>query len=101
MVIVNSTFALNDGHIVLESDNSEVHNSLIWLDDLANDTTTQLQLHDDVWDRAANRDRVGIADRMTHNAVWGCFRSGDDTYHNDSLSTINADVFVGVSPILL
>ena len=95
VVIVNSTFALNDGHIVLESDNSEVHNSLIWLDDLANDTTTQLQLHDDVWDRAANRDRVGIADRMTHNAVWGCFRSGDDTYHNDSLSTINADVFVG------
>ncbi len=95
VVIVNSTFALNDGHIVLESDNSEVHNSLIWLDDLANDTTTQLQLHDDVWDRAANRDRVGIADRMTHNAVWGCFRSGDDTYHNDSLSTINADIFEG------
>ena len=95
VVIVNSTFALNDGHIVLESDNSEVHNSLIWLDDLANDTTTQLQLHDDIWDRAANRDRVGIVDRMTHNAVWGCFRSGDDTYHNDSLSTINADVFVG------
>ena len=103
VVIVNSTFALNDGHIVLESDNSEVHNSLIWLDDLANDTTTQLQLHDDVWDRAANRDRVGIEGRMTNNAVWGCFRSGDETYHNDSLSTGNSDVFEGpcfVNPIV-
>ena len=102
VIIMNSTFALNDGHINLESDNSEVHNSIIWLDDLANDTTVQLQLHDDVWDKAANRDKPGIADRMTNNAVWGCFRSGDDPCHNDSLSTVNADVFEGpcfINPI--
>ncbi len=95
VIVINSTFALNDGHLILESDHSEVHNSLIWLDDLANDTTVQLRLGNDQWDRTANRDRTGIADRMTNNAVWGCFRSGDDTYHNDSLSTGNADVFEG------
>ena len=40
---------------------------------------------------------------MTNNAVWGCFRNGDETYHNDSLSTGNSDVFEGpcfVNPIV-
>ena len=95
VVIVNSTFALNGGHITLESDNNELHNSLIWLDDLAEDTLTQLEFHNDKWDRAVNKDHVGIAGRVTNNAIWGCFQSGDDTYHNDPLSTDNNDVFEG------
>ncbi|MBQ4507906.1 MAG: hypothetical protein II970_03315 [Paludibacteraceae bacterium] len=103
VVVVNSTFALNDGHVRLESANSEVHNSLIWLDDLAHDTVTQLELNTDVWDKLDNRNKTGIEGRMTNNAVWGCFRSGDEIYHNDSLSTGNSDVFEGpcfVNPIV-
>ena len=95
VVIVNSTFALNGGHLTLESDNSELHNSLIWMDDLAADTLTQLELHNDKWDKADNKDRIGIAGRMTNNAVWGCFQSGDDTYHNDPLVSDNNSVLEG------
>ena len=95
VVVVNSTFALNDGHITLKSDNSEVHNSLIWMDDLASDTLTQLELNNDKWDKLTNKSKPGIADRMTHNAVWGCIVDGDETYHNDNLATLNSDVFEG------
>lgn len=96
VIVVNSTFALNDGHVTLLSDHSEVHNSLIWLDDLANDTTTQLQLNgDNKWDKADNKSKPGIENRMTRNAVWGCFVGGDETYHNDNLATLNSDVFEG------
>ncbi len=95
VVVVNSTFALNDGHITLKSDNSEVHNSLIWMDDLASDTLTQLELNNDKWDKLTNKSKPGIADRMTHNAVWGCFVDGDETYRNDNLVSANNDVFEG------
>ena len=100
VIVVNSTFALNDGHLTLKSDHSEVHNSLIWRDDLANDTAAdaqlvQLELDGDQWDNTTNRNKPGIADRMTNNAIWGCFREGDETYHNDSLSTNNSDVYEG------
>lgn len=99
VVIVNSTFALNDGHITLKSDNSQIHNSLIWLDDLANDTLTQLEMGDDVtlakWDKTTNKNRIGIANRVTNNAFWGCFQAGDETYRNESLSTGNYEVFEG------
>lgn len=102
VIIVNTTSALNDGHIRLESENSEVHNSLIWLDDLHNDTTIQLQLgSSDQWDKTDNKDREGIEGRMTHNAVWGCFQShaGDndpgDTYFNHPLATDNNNIFKG------
>ena len=100
VVIVNSTFALNDGHIRLESDNSEIHNSLIWLDDLDNDTTVQLQLGADQWDKTTNKNREGIAGRMTNNAVWGCFLPykesvPGDSYHNHPLSTENNDIYFG------
>ena len=100
VIVVNSTFALNDGHLTLKSDHSEVHNSLIWRDDLANDTAAdvqlvQLELDGDQWDNTTNRDKPGIAGRMTNNAVWGCFRAGDETYHNDSLSSDNGDVYEG------
>ena len=95
VVIVNSTFALNDGHVTLESAGSEMHNSLVWLDDLANDTTVQLEIHGTQWDKAANRNRIGVADRVTHNAIWGCFQSGDNTYKNDPLVTENMNIFQG------
>ena len=101
VVMVNITSALNDGHIRLESEHSEVHNSLIWLDDLMNDTLVQLQMGDDVWNKTTYKNREGIADRMTHNAVWGCFVShagkddpGDD-YFNHPLSTDNSNIFEG------
>lgn len=109
VVIVNSTFALNDGHIRLESDSSEIHNSLIWLDDLDNDTTVQLQMGADQWDKNENRNREGIAGRMTHNAVWGCFQNHagnndpGDAQVNHPLSTENNDIAKGpgfVSPFI-
>ncbi|MBQ8101063.1 MAG: right-handed parallel beta-helix repeat-containing protein [Paludibacteraceae bacterium] len=95
VMIVNSTFALNDGHITLESDSSQIHNSIIWQDDLGNDTTIQLVLNTHQWDKAANNTQPGIENLMTNNAVWGCFRAGDPTCHNDMLVTANNDVFDG------
>lgn len=106
VIIINSTSALNDGHIRLESANSEVHNSLIWLDDLAHDTLTQLQMGTDVWDKTTNKNRDGIEDRMTYNAVWGCFQNhaGEndpgDTYKNHPLATDNNDIFRGPGFVL-
>lgn len=102
VVIVNSTFALNDGHIRLEGENSEVHNSLIWLDDLDNDTLIQLQIgaHDQ-WDKNTNSTREGIENRVTNNAIWGCFmQPGEDPYGNDSLVTENSDIYGGPGFVL-
>ena len=95
VVIVNSTFALNDGHITLLSDNSEVHNSLIWLDDLAADTLTQLEINTDKWDKTDNKNKAGIANRVTGNAVWGCFQGDNEPYNNASLVTDNMNIFEG------
>ena len=97
VVMVNVTSALNDGHIRLEGEHSEVHNSIIWLDDLDNDTTIQLQMGaTDQWDRTTNRTREGIENRMTNNAVWGCFmQAGEDPWGNDSLVTTNNDIYGG------
>ena len=101
VTIINSTFALNGGHITLEAPGNQIHNSLIWLDDLANDTTTMLQFGPDPdatrWGRASDEDknRTGITDSVTHNAFWGCFRAGDTDLHNDSLSTVNNSVSEG------
>ncbi len=100
VTIINSTFALNGGHITLEAPGNQVHNSLIWLDDLAKDTTTMLQFGPDskatCWGRASDEDknRTGITDSVTYNAFWGCFRAGD-THDNDSLSTVNNSVSEG------
>ncbi len=100
VVIVNSTFALNDGHITLEADHNEVHNSLIWLDDLANDTTTQLEFGKEAsahqWGKGANSTTPGIADTVTHNAIWGCFQGNvADAFGNEPLVTDNNSVFEG------
>ena len=107
VIIINCTSALNDGHIRLESDSSEVHNSLIWLDDLAHDTLTQLQMGtDDVWDKTTNKNRDGIERRMTYNAVWGCFQNhagendAGDPYKNHPLATDNNDIFRGPGFVL-
>ena len=104
VIVVNSTFALNDGHVTLLSDHSEVHNSLIWLDDLASDTLTQLELREHAdgqapeyiehkWNK--HTDKQGLADRVTNNAFWSCFLAGDDTYRNEPLVTDNGNVFEG------
>lgn len=95
VTIMNSTFALNDGHLTLESEGSEIHNSLIWLDDLAADTLTQLEIHTDRWDKTTNKSKPGIAGRVTNNAIWGCFQDGDETHRNEPLSTGNYEVFEG------
>ena len=101
VTIINSTFALNGGHITLEAPGNQVHNSLIWLDDLANNTKTMLQFGPDskatCWGRASDEDknRTGITDSVTYNAFWGCFRAGDTDHHNDSLSTVNNSVSEG------
>lgn len=102
VVIINSTSALNDGHIRLEGVHSEVHNSLIWLDDLDNDTTIQLQMGAyDQWDKTTNSERGGIADRMTNNAVWGCFKgAGAGSYDNDNLVTENRNLTNGPGFVL-
>ena len=101
-VIVNSTFALNGGHLRLGCEESEVHNSIIWKDDLANDTTTQLQIGTAnetpevwIWDKNENKNRPGVADHMTYNAVWGCFQEGDETYHNENLASDNYNILTG------
>lgn len=102
VVIINSTSALNDGHIRLEGANSEVHNSLIWLDDLDNDTTIQLQMgSSDQWDKTTNSERGGIDGRMTNNAVWGCFKgAGAGSYDNDNLVTENRNLTNGPGFVL-
>lgn len=102
VVIINSTSALNDGHIRLEGEHSEVHNSIIWLDDLANDTTIQLQMGaSDQWDKTTNSERGGIADRMTNNAVWGCFKgAGAGSNKNDNLVTENRNLANGPGFVL-
>ena len=104
VTIINCTSALNDGHIRLESENSEVHNSLIWLDDLYNDTTVQLQMGTNQWDKTTNKNRAGIDGQMSYNAVWGCFQvpawgeensTGDPVGFNHPLSSDNNDVYKG------
>ena len=104
VVIINSTSALNDGHIRLEGANSEVHNSLIWLDDLDNDTTIQLQMGaSDQWDKTTNSERGGIDGRMTNNAVWGCFKqtaTPAEKHYNDNLVTENRNLTNGPGFVL-
>ena len=104
VIIINATSALNDGHIRLEGEHSEVHNSLIWLDDLKNDTTVQLQMGaSDQWDKTINSERAGIADRMTNNAVWGCFKqtaTPAEKHYNDNLVTENRNLTNGPGFVL-
>ena len=104
VIIINATSALNDGHIRLEGEHSEVHNSLIWLDDLKNDTTVQLQMGaSDQWDKTTNSERAGIADRMTNNAVWGCFKqtaTPAEKHYNDNLVTENRNLTNGPGFVL-
>ena len=88
--IVNSTFALNDGHITLDYPGSEIHNSIIWLDDLLNDTLTQFTIG--TTDYNVGSDLTG-SDSITNNAVYGLLDA--DGYHNESLESVNRDVYVG------
>ena len=92
VVIVNSTFALNDGYIDISNEESELHNSLIWKDDLLNDTTTQLKIGTTAYRRGDRK--PGTADRITHNAVYGAALV-DEVLGNDNLGDDNKDVFTG------
>ena len=92
VTIVNSTFALNGGHLDLSNAESELHNSLIWKDDLINDTTTQLKIGSDEYHKGDKH--LGIADKITHNAIYGAALV-DAALRNDSLSGDNTDVFLG------
>ena len=92
--IINSTSALNDGYLNLQNPLSEVHNSIIWKDNLVADTLTQLHIGNTSWQKHSAT--PGIADRVTQNAVFGCFgeKSGD-AFGNEWLSADNLDVFYG------
>lgn len=89
--IVNSTFALNDGHIVIHYPEAEIHNSLIWCDDLLNDTLTQLSIGSTNYVKGAT---TAANARITNNAVYRLF-DNDADYGNQSLSYLNTDVFYG------
>ena len=91
-VIVNSTFALNDGHVILENPQSQVHNSIIWNDDLLNDTTTQLAIGTQLWQKGMSAPQK--QDSVTYNAIFG-IDTRADVNHNDSLISENANVFYG------
>ena len=97
--IINSTFALNDGHLTMEYAGSELHNSLIWLDDLLADTLTQFTIGTTNYNKGSS---TAASDSITNNAVYGVF-SNDPTWHNESMTAHNKDVYVGpnfVSPDL-
>lgn len=91
-VIVNSTFALNDGHIMLENPQSQVHNSIIWKDDLLNDTLTQLAIGSQLWQKGEVAPQK--EDSVTYNAIFG-IDAELDAYHNDALVSDNSNVFYG------
>lgn len=89
--IINSTFALNDGHLTMEYAGSELHNSLIWLDDLLADTLTQFTIGTTNYNKGSS---TAANDSITNNAIFGVF-SNDLTYQNESMTAINKDVYVG------
>lgn len=99
VTIVNSTFALNDGHIDLLNEDCEMHNSLIWKDDLLNDTLTQLELAGVKYSRGTTH--TGISGKLTHNAIFGKVLVDDEegvnyaSLANDDLGGDNTDVFTG------
>ena len=95
--VVNSTFALNGGHLTLSdavetyaggttsgtSLYSELQNSIIWKDN--GGTGTQFE-----------GVTVDAKKRVTHNAVSGeTFTDEEDDYRNISLSDVNTDIFRG------
>jgi len=92
VVVVNSTFALNDRPITLENNLSQVHNSLIWKDDLLNDTLTQLVIGSNLWQKRLSAPQADGA--VTNNAMFEVDFSLDQN-SNEALSTVNNDVFNG------
>ena len=89
--IINSTSALNDGHITLSYGGSEIHNSIIWMDDLLADTLTQLTIGNTAYNNGSS---TAANDSITNNAIYGVF-DNDPTWHNESLAANNKDVYVG------
>lgn len=95
VTVVNSTFALNDGHLTLDWDGSELHNSLIWMDDMGegiaipNDTI--FEIGGEAWRKGI--DKQGIANKITHNAMYGFMEA--DAFDNENLAADNSDLFEG------
>ena len=95
VTVVNSTFALNDGHLTLDWEGSELHNSLIWMDDMGegiaipNDTI--FEMGGDAWRKGINKQ--GIANEITHNAMYGFMEA--DAFDNENLAADNNDLFEG------
>ena len=98
--IINSTFALNQGHTTLGYDGSQIYNSIIWKDDAASDTLTQIEVGTTLYD---NGDDTAVGNNnLRNNAVFGLF-GDDDGFGNQSLISNNKDVFFGpnfVDPML-
>ncbi len=106
--VVNSTFALNEGHLRLadvteeykgedgvtvvssESFPSQLHNSIIWKDDQAASLATQFSVPTTLFSGT-----VSTA-RMTYNAITG-YANTDETAdnHNIQLDDVNNDVMKG------
>jgi len=112
--VINCTFALNGGHLKLKDETevyhqsdpsqpapsrsyeSALHNSIIWQDDLNNNSATQ-------WEVTAQDGTpfvMGTSERMTYNAYTLADRQPDGTtaedgQHNFLLSKENEDVLLG------
>ena len=101
--VVNSTFALNAGHLTLDNEEeryddngttatfpSQLHNSVIWKDDQANDGTTQFSVPTTLFSDGA------ATTLMTNNTITG-YANEDETLdqHNVKLDDNNSDVMKG------
>ncbi len=106
--VVNSTFALNEGHLRLadvteeykgedgvtvvsrEAFPSQLHNSIIWKDDQAASLATQFSVPTTLFSGTAS------TARMTYNAITG-YANTDETAdnHNIQLDDVNNDVMKG------
>lgn len=98
--VVNCTFALNGGHAELSGSaiagttGSELHNSLLWLNDIGQTDTSARR--DVEWpDKNAAGETQPDAGKMTYNAISHLPEGYTDQYHNDPLSADNANVLAG------
>ena len=106
--VVNSTFALNEGHLTLtdvteeykgddgvtivgrEAFPSQLHNSIIWKDDQGGSGTTQFAVPSALFSGGSS------TAKMTYNAISG-YANTDETAdnHNIQLDDVNNDVMMG------
>ena len=99
--VVNSTFGLNGGHLKLTEAaengtqyHSQLHNSVIWHDDLNNGTPTATAPLTQFEVPTTMYNAGNASTSMTYNAITG-FAVADDSQHNYGLSDIYNDVMEG------